>query len=382
MTAQQPASSALAVGVPTRTPRVEMRLALLTILGFWIFYFLSNTLRAALIDVADQWVMIQHRLVVVTAGFVLLGLLCLLMRRLEGQSLWAMLTAGFLGAVPITAGYATINYVMFDLYAPMQESAQQDPMAHHLRADEIIADLAISWYLFFVAWAVLYVALSYAARVRHAERNAALYRAAAQTAQLRALRYQINPHFLFNTLNSLSTLILRGRNADAERMIMNMATFFRTSLAGDPTDDVPLVEEIRTQELYLEIEKSRFPERLMVNFDVPPALELAQVPSFILQPLVENAIKYGVSRSVEPVTVAIRARTSGGKLLLSVIDDGRPSFEAPPAASTGVGLRNVTERLATRFDGEASCTFGPRPVGGFQVDLELPLRPDHLAAAQ
>ncbi len=380
MTIAQFDASKATTTAPPATPRVETRLAMLTIVGFWIFYFCANTLRMFVLDADDQWLAIEHRIVVVGAGLLLLGLLWLLMRRLEGQSLWVMLTAGFLGAVPITAGYSTLNYVMFDLYAPMQESSQQDPMMHHYQAGEVIAELAISWYLFFGAWAVLYVALSYAVRVRQAERNAALYRAAAQSAQLRALRYQINPHFLFNTLNSLSTLILRQRNADAEKMIMNMATFFRTSLTGDPTEDVPLIEEIRTQELYLEIEKNRFPERLLVKFDIPPALEHAQVPSFILQPLVENAIKYGVSRSVEPVTIAVRARTSGGKLLISVIDDGRPSFEAPAAASTGVGLRNVTDRLATRFDGAASCTFGPRPVGGFQVNLELPLRPETLAA--
>jgi len=356
-----------------------MRLALLTILGFWIFYFVVNTLRAAVLDAGNQWMMIQHRAVVVAAGILLIGLLWLVMRRLEGKSLWAMLTTGFLTAVPITAGYATINYVMFELAAPMQETSQQDPTAHHYKAGEIIAESAISWYLFFGAWAVLYVALSYATQVRQAERTAALYRAAAQSAQLRALRYQINPHFLFNTLNSLSTLILRQRNDEAERMIMNLASFFRTSLTGDPTEDVTLAEEIRTQRLYLDIEQNRFPERLLITIDIPLELEQALVPGFILQPLVENAIKYGVSRSVDPVTVAIRARASVDKLLISVIDDGRPSFEAPEG--TGVGLRNVTDRLITRFDGNASVTYGARPEGGFRVDITLPLRPETIAAS-
>ena len=368
-------SSATPPGGPAR---VELRLALLTIVGFWIFYFCVNTLRAAILDADDQWMMIEHRAVVVTAGIALLGLLWLLMRRLEGKSLWVMITAGFLGAVPIAAGYATINYVMFNLYPPMQET-NQDPSMHHYSAGDIIAESAIGWYLFFAAWGVLYVALSYAARVRQAERTAALYRAAAQSAQLRALRYQINPHFLFNTLNSLSTLILRHRNEEAERMIMNLATFFRTSLTGDPTEDVTLAEEIRMQRLYLDIEQNRFPERLLTTIDVPAALEQALVPGFILQPLVENAIKYGVSRSVDPVTVAIRVRSDGAKLLISVIDDGRPSFEAQ--AGTGVGLRNVTDRLLTRFDGAASLTFGARIEGGFRVDISMPLRPADLLSA-
>jgi two-component sensor histidine kinase len=368
-----------ASGIPSSPARVELRLALLSIVGFWTFYFLVNTLRAAVLDRDDQWSEVQHRFVVVAAGILLLGILWLVMRRLEGKSLWAMVITGFLAAVPVAGGYATINYVMFDLYAPMQESNPQDQMAHHYSSAELICELAISWYLFFAAWAVLYIALSYAARVRQVERTAALYRAAAQSAQLRALRYQINPHFLFNTLNSLSTLILRQRNDEAERMIMNLASFFRTSLTGDPTEDVTLSEEIRTQQLYLDIEKNRFPERLLITIDVPPELEQALVPGFILQPLVENAIKYGVSRSVDPVTVAIRARATQDKLLVSVIDDGRPSFEAP--AGTGVGLRNVTDRLITRFDGNASLTYGARVEGGFRVDITLPLRPELLAAA-
>jgi len=364
---------------PAETPRVELRLALLSIVGFWIFYFVVNTLRAAVLDSDGQWSMVQHRLVVVISGIGLLALLWLVMRQLEGKSLWMMLTTGFIAAVPVTAAYATINFVMFNLYAPMEET-NTDPMSHHYKVGEVIAELAISWYLFFGAWAVLYVALSYATRVRQAERTAALYRAAAQSAQLRALRYQINPHFLFNTLNSLSTLILRQRNDEAERMIMNLATFFRTSLTGDPTEDVSLAEEIRTQRLYLDIEQNRFPERLLTVIDVPRELEQALVPGFILQPLVENAIKYGVSRSVDPVTIVIRARAEGGKLMVSVLDDGRPSFEAP--AGTGVGLRNVTDRLITRFDGNASLTFGARPEGGFRVDITLPLRPAELMAAQ
>ena len=355
-------------------------MAVLTIVGFWVLYFVINTVKAAMFDHDDQWDMIKRRTVVVVAGMIIVGIMCLLLRRFEGKSLGAMLTTGFLAAVPASIGYASFNYAMFYLVNPSDALLREmaaEPESYH-RATTIIADFSVSWFFFYVAWAVLYVALSYATQVRQIERTAALYRAAAQSAQLRALRYQINPHFLFNTLNSLSTLILRKRNAEAEKMIMNLATFFRTSLTGDPTEDVTLAEEIRTQRLYLEIEQNRFPERLLVTIDVPPELEQALVPGFILQPIVENAIKYGVSRSIDPVTVAIRARAEEGNLLISVVDDGCPSFEA--AAGTGVGLKNVTDRLATHFDGAASIAYGPRPDGGFRVDLKLPLRPEILAA--
>lgn len=365
---------------PQQIARVEPRLAVLTSVGFWVLYFFINTLKAFMFDHDDQWDMVKRRAVVVIAGMVIVGLMCLLLRRVEGKSLGVMLTTGFLAAPPAAVGYASFNYTMFYQVNPSDALLREmaaEPESYH-RASAIISEFSVQWFFFFVAWSALYVALSYATRVRQAERTAAIYRGAAQAAQLRALRYQINPHFLFNTLNSLSTLILRKRNEEAEKMIMNLATFFRTSLSGDPTEDVTLAEEIRTQRLYLDIEQNRFPERLRFVIDVPPELEQALVPGFLLQPLVENAIKYGVSRSVDPVTVTITARAENGNLLISVVDDGCPSFEAP--AGTGVGLKNVTDRLATHFDGAASLSFGPRADGGFRVDLKMPLRPELLAA--
>ena len=169
--------------------------------------------------------------------------------------------------------------------------------------------------------------------------------------------------------------MLRTRTDEAERMITNLAAFFRASLTADPTEDVPLAEEIRMQQLYLDIEKVRFPDRLLARFEIAPEAAGASVPGLILQPLVENAIKYGVSRSSRPVTVAIRAHGEADRLHLSVEDDGGAcDVPAAQADSHGVGLRNVCDRLATRFDGAAECRYGARPGGGFRVDLVLPLR--------
>ena len=236
-----------------------------------------------------------------------------------------------------------------------------------------IGDQALNGYFFFAAWGALFLALSYAAAVRSAEREAASYRAAARDAELRALRYQVNPHFLFNTLNSLSTLILTDRRDDAESMILNLSTFFRTSLTADPTEDVVLSEEIRLQRLYLDIEAVRFPERLIVDINVPPGLATACVPCLILQPLVENAIKYGVSRAKRPVTLKITAREDSHGLVLSVEDDGDLLGDDAKLHGTGVGLKNVTDRLRARFGDEASCRYGPHANGGFGVTIFMPL---------
>jgi two-component system, LytTR family, sensor kinase len=156
-------------------------------------------------------------------------------------------------------------------------------------------------------------------------------------------------------------------------MIMNLSTFFRTSLTNEPAEDVALSDEIRMQRLYLDIEQIRFPERLMVDFDVPADLESARVPSLILQPVVENAIKHGVARTTAPVMIAIKARASNGSLHLSVENDSTGTPDSSRNGS-GVGLNNVCERLATRFNGSADCSYGPRPGGGFRVELTMPLQ--------
>ena len=153
-------------------------------------------------------------------------------------------------------------------------------------------------------------------------------------------------------------------------MITNLATFFRTSLASDPAADIPLADEIDMQRLYLDIERIRFPERLSVVIDVPKTLESIPVPGMILQPLVENAIKHGVARSNRPVTLAIRARTDGDLLFLTVEDDADSC--APSDPGQGVGLRNVHDRLVARFDGGANVRYGRRDAGGFRVELTIP----------
>ena len=243
------------------------------------------------------------------------------------------------------------------------------------QAPRILVDGTVNWYFFFAAWASFYIAMSSAVQLRAAERRASQFERQAQSAQLRALRYQINPHFLFNTLNSLSSLVMGRRDEEAETMIVNLSTFFRSSLAIDPTEDVTLAREIELQRLYLDIERVRFPNRLKVDTDVAPEAAGALVPALLLQPLVENAIKHGVARSVEPVTLAIAARIEGRRLEIGVSNSAGGGAAASDHADdgTGVGLANVCERLATRFGGDTRCDFGEAPGGGYRVTLSMPL---------
>jgi two-component system, LytTR family, sensor kinase len=371
-TPTEPSSAA-----PFEVPHVNRAVALWSILGFWAFYFVLNTARMAIAGSGHQLGMLPRRGAVVLAGIAMTLVMYFILHRWEGKSMRFLLTTAALVSVPASIAYASFNFVAFYLVYPSDSELREIAMAktmHGAGVTSIIADSAVSWYFFIAAWGVLYVALSYAAKVGYAERRAAAYRSEAQAAQLRALRYQINPHFLFNTLNSLSTLVLRQRTQEAERMIMNLATFFRTSLASDPFAEEPLCEEIRMQRLYLDIEQVRFPERLSVAIDVPQELEGAYVPSLILQPLVENVIKHCVARSIDPIVVTIRARAEGGSLHLTVEDDAKGAID--PSFREGVGLSNVRGRLAAAFDGLASCSYGPRDGGGFRVDLQIPLRFD------
>jgi hypothetical protein len=355
---------------------VSPRVALLSILGFWAFYFAMNTLRMVQDPAPEQLTAMGKRAAVVLIGMALSYLLYLMLRPLDGKSLGTRIAAAFLGSVPVAFAYAAVNYAAFYVVDPsdhvMMEIAKYPEKA--ATPQMLVVNSAMDWYFFIVAWAVLYIALSYAEAVRDAERRAASFRAAAQSAELRALRYQVNPHFLFNTLNSLSSLVLTGKGEGAEQMIMNLATFFRTSLTADPTEDVMLAEEIRLQRLYLDIEAVRFPERLVVAIDVPASLLTACVPCLILQPLVENAIKYGVSRSRRAVTVRIRAYEDSQGLVLSVEDDGDPLPDASQLPDgTGTGLRNVRDRLAARFGDASGVRWGPRAGGGFAVTLFMPV---------
>ena len=360
---------------PALDYRVDARLALWSIVGFWSFYLIIITARAAVMEFGDQLPMLGRRAVVTLVGVGLTWLMYRLLERFPTASLRRRVVLIFLAAAPAAYVFALINYGAFYLYDPL-EAARQD--LHEMLGKDhstfkMVVEDAIRWYFLFTAWGTLYLSLGYAGGVREAERRAARYRAEAQDAQLRALRYQINPHFLFNTLNALSLLVMKNRNEEAERMIINLSNFFRTSLTADPTADVPLADEIEMQKLYLEIEKVRFPDRLRIDIDVPDDARMAMVPGMILQPLVENAIKYGVSRSCDPVTVTIRARREGDRLLRLVVEDDGAADGEDAASGTGVGIANVCERLSARFGAASDCKWGARPGGGFRVDLLMPL---------
>jgi sensor histidine kinase YesM len=193
----------------------------------------------------------------------------------------------------------------------------------------------------------------------------------AQQAQLAALRYQLNPHFLFNALNSISALVVTKRNAEAELMTDKLSRFLRSSLNADPGELIPLEEELSLTEEYLDIESVRFGERLNVEVDCSADACLAKIPSFLVQPLVENAIKHGVARSKTATEISITGTVSDDQLIIRVANCiiGEPSGNDPAAG--GVGLANVRSRLDAVYGKAASLAAGVED-GRYVATITIP----------
>lgn len=226
------------------------------------------------------------------------------------------------------------------------------------------------WTWFFLAWAGLYLAITYSFDVQREQRRSAALREQAHLAQLRALHSQINPHFLFNSLNSVAALILDGHADEADAMLTKLSAFLRMGLSTDPSARIPLASEVALQRAYLEIEQMRYRD-IQITITLPEELEQARVPALILQPIVENAVKYGVSGAPPPASIELDASAAGECLVLRVADTGGGT---KVALGTGIGLANARERLRLMYgDDRAHLIAGRAADDRFVVRISLPL---------
>lgn len=233
-----------------------------------------------------------------------------------------------------------------------------------------------------VGWSALYYAINFFLTVEEQADRLERLEAQATAAQLAMLRYQLNPHFLFNTLNSISTLVLLKQTEPANAMLTRLSGFLRHTLVAEPGSQVTLAQEIETLQLYLDIERMRFEERLRTHFEIEDAALPAQLPAMLLQPLVENAIKYAVSTQEEGARIALTARVIGDRLRLTVedtgpgVDDTPRDLSATPMpgqpVSTGVGLANIRNRLAQAYGDNHLFETRSEAGGGFTVLIEIP----------
>lgn len=235
------------------------------------------------------------------------------------------------------------------------------------------------------AWTALYYMVNFYLQVEEQNDRMILLEAQATSAQLAMLRYQLNPHFLFNTLNSISTLVLLKQTEPANAMLSRLSSFLRYTLVNKPSARVTVAQEVDTLQLYLDIERMRFEERLRTTFTIDPASEKGLLPSLLLQPLVENAIKYAVSQQEAGAEITVATQLVGPMLRITVSDTG-PGLQSPTTdnrlsgmtydggepVSTGVGLSNIRDRLSQAY-GEHHRFETVEPLeGGFAVVIEIP----------
>ncbi len=233
-------------------------------------------------------------------------------------------------------------------------------------------------------WSVVgvYYAFVYNRRYREKERTAAelavkasQLEASLSRANLEALRMQLNPHFLFNTLNTVSVLALKGEKQRVSRMVSRLSDLLRLSLEND-RQTLSLKEELEFLERYLEIEQVRFKDRLSVSIDVDEAAYDAEVPSLLLQPIVENAVKYGFSQTIGPGEISIECRVLPDEMVEIIVRDTGPGLpENKLAGGTGVGLANTRARLEQLYGGRYVLELSDRPEGGAQVRVKFPYAP-------
>ncbi|GMM91863.1 sensor histidine kinase [Qipengyuania sp. MTN3-11] len=393
--------------LPDAPARLALGTVVTSIVGLWLCYFLLITIRGSVVGFEMQGELLWRRVVVTLAGVVVTFGMWTILRLVEERALGIKIAVALLVAMPASLIIAQVNQMLFHSIEEQVEQKMGAERGISLRRDEAgnllvdvpasvgsdvdravnsiriapaptpldrwrqVFDLALNRYFLLLAWAALYLALLAGAQAQEAQRREERFRSAAKAAELRSLRYQVNPHFLFNALNSLSALVMTDKADKAEEMIQTISRFYRHSLADDPTSDVALEEEFDLQQHYLEIEQVRFPHRLRTRYELPEDLSKCRVPGMILQPLVENSVKYGVSASSAPVTITIAAREEYGRLVLNVSDDG-PGGSAQPSGGFGIGLANVRDRLIARFGDEASLTSGPS-LDGYETEIRIPM---------
>ena len=327
----------------------------------WSGYFFLRTISG--FANSKGWMFLVHTLLLTATGYSLTLLMASLFRRLITLRPLLTLILSFAAVVLASAAFSVIETWS---YATFLNPDAKPVGVEYLGA--ILLDFSL-----LAAWTALYYGINYFLLLEEQIRQRERLESAASSAQLAMLRYQLNPHFLFNTLNSISTLVLLKQTERANAMLARLSSFLRYTLANEPTAKVTLAHEVETLKLYLEIEKMRFEDRLRPHFRVDPDTIGARLPSLLLQPLIENAIKYAVTPSESGADIWITAAREGQAVRLEVADNGDGTGgELVASPSTGVGLANIRDRLAQAYGASHRFETKTNERGGFSVILEIP----------
>ncbi len=293
-----------------------------------------------------------------------------------GTSAWAM-------AVTLLAATYAMALATRALFMTLQLAMDGKPAAD-FDWSKVVRGLEGPW-LTLIAFCAIHAVLAFYVELQHEKARHLQAQALGRDAELRALRYQLQPHFLFNTLNAISALVAEGRTRESQKMLARLGDFLRATLDGAHGHEVSLADELALTEAYLEIEKARLGERLQLTWQIGPHLLRARVPYLLLQPLVENAIRHGIAPRSSPGQLAIRVTGEAQKLRVEVSND-LPESERECLAFTitggaeprsgAVGLSNVGDRLAMLYPGAHAMRVGEQDGRRYRVVLHLPLRID------
>jgi sensor histidine kinase YesM len=328
----------------------------------WAGYFVLRTLSG--FANAMGWSLILHTALLTATGYSITLLMAAVYRRLiriRPILTWVFSIVLVLLAAAIFSAIETWSWATFLSPGSRPQGVQ------------FFGSIILTFSLL-VAWSALYYSINYYLLLEEQSDRLLRLESQASHAQLAMLRYQLNPHFLFNTLNSISTLVLLKQTEQANAMLSRLSSFLRYTLINEPTAQVTIAQEVETLKLYLEIEKMRFEERLRPRFDIDPAASKARLPSLLLQPLVENAIKYAVTPQEDGADIAVAARRVADRVIITVEDSGPGSEDIWVKAqqSTGVGLANIRDRLSQAYGADHRFETVSNNQGGFSVTIEIP----------
>ncbi len=329
----------------------------------WAGYFVLRTLSG--IANAMGWSYVLHTLLLTATGYSITLLMAAAYRRLIQMREIVTWVGSILIVISAAAAFSAIE--TWSVATFIQPGTRPEGI-RFLGAILLTVSLLI-------AWSALYYSINFYILLEEQSGRLLRLESQASNAQLAMLRYQLNPHFLFNTLNSISTLVLLKQTDRANAMLSRLSSFLRYTLVNEPTGMVTISQEIETLKLYLEIEKMRFEERLRPHFHIDPAADRALLPSLLLQPLVENGIKYAVTPQEEGADISVEVRRQGDRVIITVVDTG-PGADAQyknrAEQSTGVGLANIRDRLAQAYGESQRFETQSEITGGFRVFIDIP----------
>ena len=327
----------------------------------WAGYFILRSINGFSNAMGAMWII--HTALLTATGYSLTLLMASLFRRLIAMKpIWTL---------ALSLAVVVLSSIVFSIIETWSVATFLKPdleLAPSTYLGAILLDFTL-----LAAWAALYYGINYFLLLEDQIRFRERLEGQASSAQLAMLRYQLNPHFLFNTLNSISTLVLLKQTERANAMLARLSSFLRYTLANEPTAKVTLAQEVETLKLYLEIEKMRFEDRLRPHFKVDAETIGARLPSLLLQPLIENAIKYAVTASEDGADIWITAVREGHAVRIEVADNGSgEGGDLAATPSTGVGLANIRDRLTQAYGAAHGFTTRENDKGGFSVIIEIP----------